>query len=93
MADYEIDYKKMFEESQNTINSLFDMQHEFFDLLKYVNENIKFSSPIPDNIFKMNLPDQVLYLRAIKKNLEICKYLVKKYSFKVEEEETENEKT
>ena len=87
MKDYEIDYKKMFEESQATINSLFDIQHEFFDLLKYVSENTKFSSPIPDNLFKMNLPDQVLYLRAIKKNLEICEYLVKKYGFEVEEGE------
>ena len=91
MKGYEIDYKKMYEEASGTIKELFDMQSEFFDLMQYVNDHAKAAAAVPDNIFKMKLPDQVLYLRSVKKNLEICEYIVKKYGFEVPEgEDDEN---
>ena len=87
--DYEIDYKAMFEEQKKIAEEQLHMMSEFFELMNYLAENAQFMTPVTDNIMKLELADQLAYLRAVKKGIVIAKGIVKKYKLEVKEQEND----
>lgn len=76
----ELDYKKMFEESQQRLSEMFALQNEFCELAAYIQENggkVKIAS---ENLMKMSMTDQVAVFRSTAATTRICVALYDKYN-------------
>ena len=80
---YEVDYEALLKES---MQKMFDIQREYFALMAYINDHAENAGLISNNLLKIDLADQVLYLRAVKNNLQIAEKLIQKYGIEKEKE-------
>lgn len=75
----ELDYKKMFEESQKQLTEMFALQNEFCELAAYMQENGDKVKIVSDNLMKMSMADQVALFRATAASTRVCVALYDKY--------------
>ncbi len=79
MADFELDYEKMFKTLQKQVNILIAEQNEYFEKISYINERKSISDMVMKNLTKMKLHDQLKIIRLSAKLAAECASLCEKY--------------
>lgn len=87
MDNYEIDKDAIIKQMKEMLNKQFNMQTRYFQLLTKLNDSTKQMSAISENIMKLPMSDQVLYLEAAAKTADVAIKLCDKYDLCEEDEE------
>lgn len=89
----ELDYKKMFEESQKNLTEMFALQQEFCDLAAYIKDNTDKCTIVAERIFELSIADQVVMLRQTAAITRLSVALYDKYQMgeSAETEDNQNE--
>ena len=88
-ANYDIDYKSMFENLKKFVQNHFEVENEFFSLTRELGELQPYSNEFSENMFKMKMVDQVKVMRIAVELGKLQKELCEKYGFDSDVEVTE----
>ena len=87
----ELDYKQMYEKSQEMLNATFEMQNEFFNTLSELNQMAPYSKIINEKIMEARMCDQLNYYKIVVLLFRQAKLICEKYGWdeelKIEETE------
>lgn len=89
--DFEIDYKQLSEDTGKMLKNVWQQQNLYFELLRRITENGDVVGAVARNILKMNMTDQIKYLKVVTWLIEVCTKLNEKCGFDDATEE-ENDK-
>ena len=86
MAEYEIDYKALFEQIKKRFDDLINSDEEYFKLLKTSNELKPYAELVGKHFLDFKKTEQVNVLRILVSYGHICKSLCEKYQLESEED-------
>ena len=87
--DFEIDYKQLSEDTGKMLKNVWQQQNLYFELLTRITESGNVLGAVSRNILKMNMTDQIKYLKVVTLLIEVCTELNEKHGF---DDATEEEK-
>ena len=87
--DFEIDYKQLSEDTGKMLKNVWQQQNLYFELLTRITESGNVIGAVSRNILKMNMTDQIKFLKVVTLLIGVCTELNEKYGF---DDATEEEK-
>lgn len=85
MDNYEIDYKQLFEQMKERVESLLKADEEFFALINLTTELKPYCDIVTKHMFDIKKADQIKILKLLVPYGTLCKTLCEKYSLLDEE--------
>lgn len=79
--DFEIDYKQLCEDAGKMLKNMWQQQNLYFELLTRITKSDNVIGTVSRNILKMNMTDQIKYLKVVTLLIEVCTELNEKYGF------------
>lgn len=79
--DFEIDYKRLSEDTGKMLKNVWQQQNLYFELLTRITESSGVIGTVVRNLLKMNMTDQIKCLQVEALLIEVCTELNEKYSF------------
>lgn len=76
-----IDYEAMLEAALTKMKNMIDAEKQYFDVLARVNKCSDIIKLVSTHCMEMDISDQILLMRAVIQQGEICKALQAKYNF------------
>lgn len=81
--DFEIDYKQLSADTGKMLKNVWQQQNLYFELLTRITiaGSGDVIGAVAKNLFKMNMTDQINYMKVIALLIEVCTKLNEKYGF------------